>query len=105
MTSDQIKAVMIFQLAAYNPAENGVTLNDESIHKDFLKGQGMGGSTSAEKYRTAILWTIKTELNRTKNKAKIKFPPNWLDMSVAHLAENLITQAAASTSKTQKAKS
>lgn len=86
MTIGQLKSVMKFHLKNFN--DEGVPINDETIHKDVLsEDDGFGTANSKNIYKALIRRTLKREGHKDK-----RWPDNWMDLSVGELAPRLIDE-------------
>jgi len=85
VTVDQLKQVMKFHLSNFN--DEGVTISDDTIHNTVLSDSDSltPQTSSMNVYRGLIIWTL------SKNGQAIKpWPNDWMESSVADLAQNLI---------------
>jgi hypothetical protein len=84
MTVSQLKNVMKHHLRNFN--DEGVAINDGTIHKDVLSADdGYGAANSKPIYKAAIRWTLKQAGHEDKT-----WPKTWMGMSVAELAPKLL---------------
>ncbi len=84
MTEEQLKKVMKFHLSNFN--DEGVEINDDTIHKEVLsEHDGFGSANSKRIYKSAIRWTIIKQGHEDK-----PWPNNWMDLSVIELASKLL---------------
>lgn len=84
MTVEQLKEVMKFHLSNFN--DEGVPINDQTIHKDVLsEDDGFGAANSKQIYKAVIRWTLKKQGHEDK-----RWPNKWMDLSVEDLAPKLL---------------
>ena len=84
MTQEQLKTVMKFHLQNFN--DEGVAINDDTIHKTVLSdSDGYGGSNSKSIYRAVIRWTMKKN-----GMADKPWPTDWFDKSVEYLSSKIL---------------
>jgi hypothetical protein len=86
-TNKQVRAVMRFHLKNFN--DEGVTINDATIHKTVLSdSDGFGDANSKAIYKAAMRWTFaRTQLGDPA------WPSDWMDKSVAQLADHFMAPA------------
>ena len=87
ITLEPLMENMRVKLEAFN--NENVEITNETIHNSILADDdGFKPSQSSSKlYKGAILWTIWA--NGGKN---VKWPSNWMEQSVAQLAEFIISK-------------
>jgi hypothetical protein len=84
MSVEQLKEVMKYHLKNFN--DEGVMINDQTIHKDVLSANdGFGAANSKQIYKAVIRWTLKKEGHEDK-----QWPNNWMNFTVEDLAPMLI---------------
>ncbi|MFT5499343.1 MAG: hypothetical protein ACI9TH_004758 [Kiritimatiellia bacterium] len=84
MTVSELKAIMRFQLKAFN--RTGAPISNATIHKDILSDDdGSGSATSKRLYKGNIRWTLEVAGHQEK-----VWPPGWMDLSVDELAPKLL---------------
>lgn len=84
MTVDQLKTIMKFHLQNFN--DEGVEIDDETIHNEVLSdSDGYGAASSRNIYKAVIRWTLK----RDGHSDKI-WPSNWMEKNVSELAPVLL---------------
>lgn len=84
MTIEQLKEIMKFQLRNFD--DEGVEINDETIHNTVLKtDDGFGQVNSVRLYKDVIRFTLIKQGHEDK-----PWPNNWLDLNVQDLAESII---------------
>ena len=84
MKLDQLKKIMKYHLENFN--DEGVTINEDTIHKQVLSDEdGFGAATSKRIYKAAIRWTLRKQGHEDK-----AWPSNWMDLSVKALAPKLL---------------
>ena len=86
MNNLDLKEVMKFHLRNFAP--KGKKVYDTTIHNEILSNTDgfRRPSSSATIYKSLIKWT----LNHAGNQ-NIKWPRNWITLSVADLSDKLIT--------------
>lgn len=87
LTLDAVKANMIELLKTFN--NEGVELNDETIHDAVLDvDDGFTSTQSSQRlYSGGLQWIIWRNGGR-----KVKFPADWMQQSVAQLAEFIMSK-------------
>lgn len=87
LTLDAVKANMIELLKTFN--NEGVELNDETIHDAVLDADdGFISTQSSQRlYSGGLQWIIWRNGGR-----KVKFPADWMQQSVAQLAEFIMSK-------------
>ena len=84
MTQEQLKNVMKFHLKNFN--DEGVVINDDTIHSTVLSdSDGYGSSNSKTIYRSVIRWTMKKNGHEDK-----PWPPDWFEKSVECLSSCIL---------------
>ena len=84
MTQVQLQEVMKFHLKNFN--DEGVTVDDDTIHNTVLSdADGYGAANSKKIYRAIIRWTMR--LNWHVDKV---WPADWFDSSVKSLASKIL---------------
>lgn len=84
MKVTQLIQVMKYHLKNFNTTGNPVT--NQTKHSDILRdNDGYGTATSKRIYKGFIRWTLR--MNGHEDKA---WPQNWMDMTVAELAQKLL---------------
>lgn len=84
MTLDQLKSIMKFQLKNFN--DEGVSINDQTIHDDVLdEKDGFGQVNSVKLYKDVIRFTLIRQGHEDK-----AWPGDWLQHTVEQLAEKII---------------
>lgn len=82
ITKDQLKEVMKYDLKRLNLTSQDIT--DDTKHGDILSDDG--STTSSKRiYKSLVRYTIRINSCEDKN-----WPANWMDMTVAELADKLI---------------
>lgn len=83
LSKDNLLMVMKNMLTHFDL--NGNEITDETKHSDILNVQTYGSLSSMELYKLLIRYTICLNGCEDKN-----WPANWLDLTVAELADALI---------------
>jgi hypothetical protein len=84
MTRDQLIAVMIYQLNAFN--RSGAVVTEDTVHADILSDQGVGTATPQRIYKSFIRATF--VMNGLEDPAP-RWPSEWTPLTVAELADQL----------------
>ncbi len=84
ITAEQLREVMKFHLRNFSTDPNSVT--DDTVHSTVLSdSDGFGTATSKRIYKSFIRWTLITNDHEDKS-----WPTNWMDLTVAQLAPELL---------------
>lgn len=84
MTLDQLKSIMKFQLKNFN--DEGISINDRTIHDDVLdEKDGFGQVNSVKLYKDVIRFTLIRQGHEDR-----QWPGDWLQHTVEQLAEKII---------------
>ena len=87
MDRDELVAVMLYQIGAFN--RTGATVNEQTIHRDVLPDEGPGNATPRRIYKAFVRSTF--SLNGVESPS---WPPNWPELSVSALADRLLSSVA-----------
>lgn len=85
MTTNQLKNASIELLAAFN--DEGLEITEDTILSSVISNSDqMPGVSSATMFKALIIWTI----HHNNKPKKIKFPENWLSLTVAEFSAELL---------------
>lgn len=85
MTNNQLRKAVKRFLAAFNNEK--VEINDDTILSEVISAtDGKGTANSVGIFKGLVLWTLHTNVKPKK----IKFPGDWMNLSVANFSDNLL---------------
>lgn len=89
MDRDQLVAVMLYQIGAFN--QPGTNATEETVHRDVLADEGPGNATPRRIYKSFVRASF--SLNNLDDPT---WPPNWPELSVGDLADRLLSSVSSS---------
>lgn len=84
MNREQLVAVMLYQLRAFN--RTGTTVSESTVHNTVLSNEGPGSATPQRIYKSFVRATF--DLNGVPEPS---WPPDWPTMTVGDLASRLLS--------------